>query len=389
MFTKLVASAATVLVAVSLSLVGIAGSASALGQAGTSDGPIPYSLTTTALTLSPGHIFTSSSPTNDGNIKYIPLSQYLAGQSYTNPGSSWTVLNINFHIEQNAGFGASMIGKSVLPFDSSASGGAFRGTLPTSGYCIVWVQVDGYNEHFGEGGQAPLCTTPSTTADAAAAAPTIVAATCSTGQTLTLGSVTNATWGTVTGGTGPGSYSVTATATSGHTFADGSTTKTFTGSLAGTLSATDALPTPAGCGLPTLASQPSSATVADAVCQPDGSPGSGSITVGQVQGVDFSTVVNYFIDGKPVTQISTPLPAGTYTVTATPQGADTLDGPSSWILTIAPAATVCSDLKTLALTGTNEFGWIVIAIILLQLGVGVLAVRSALTYRRQTQHRAD
>src|SRR4051812_27292464 len=235
-FKKFLASAAALLVAASLSLVGVAGSAAALGAPGTSDGPIPYSLTTTSLTLSSGHTFSSSSPTNDGNVKYIPLSQYVAGQSYTNQGANWTVLNINFHVEQNAGFGASMIGKTVLPFDTAASGGAFRGTLPSTGYCIVWVQVDGYNEHFGEGGQAPLCTAPPTVGDAAAAAPTVVAATCATGQTVTLATATNASWGAVTGGTGPGSYSVTATATSGHTFSDASTTKTFTGTLTGPLS---------------------------------------------------------------------------------------------------------------------------------------------------------
>lgn len=46
------------------------------------------------------------------------------------------------------------------------------------------------------------------------------------------------------------------------------------------------------------------------------------------------------------------------------------------------------DLSTLALTGSNEFGWIVMAIILLQFGVGVLAVRAALKRRRQGLHRA-
>lgn len=240
MFKKLVATAATLLVAASLSLVGVAGSATALGSPGTSDGPIPYTLTTTSLTLSSGHTFNSSSPTNDGNVAYIPLAQYTAGQTYTSHPASWTITNINFHIEQNPNTGKAMIGLSTLPFDKTTSDGAFRGTLPSTGYCIVWVQVDGYNEHFGEGGQAPLCTTPPAVADAAAAAPTIVAATCATGQTLSLGAVTNATWGAVTGGTGPSTYSVTATATSGHTFSDGSATKSFTGALTGALSPSNA-----------------------------------------------------------------------------------------------------------------------------------------------------
>jgi len=143
---------------------------------------------------------------------------------------------------------------------------------------------------------------------------------------------------------------------------------------------------PQGC-LPTLVDQPTNATAQDAVCGADGSS-KGSITVGQVDGVDFSKVVDYFIDGVPVTQTTTPLAAGTYTVTAKPQGKDGLDGPSSWVLTIHAATAVCGDLTTLALTGVDNMGWIVLAIILLQLGVAVLAVRAALNRRRVAQHRA-
>ncbi len=144
---------------------------------------------------------------------------------------------------------------------------------------------------------------------------------------------------------------------------------------------------PVGCDLGTLADQPTNATAADETCGPDGSPVDGSITVGQVMGVDFSKVVDYRIDGKPVTRVTTLLPAGTYDVTATPQGRDGLDGPDRWTLTIAGAAAVCGDLKTLALTGSNEFGWIALAVMLLQLGVGVLAIRAALIRRRRAQHR--
>jgi hypothetical protein len=107
-----------------------------------------------------------------------------------------------------------------------------------------------------------------------------------------------------------------------------------------------------------------------------------------VDGVDFSKVVDYFIDGVPVTQTTTPLAAGTYTVTAKPQGKDGLDGPNSWVLTIHSATSVCGDLTTLALTGVDSMGWIVLAIILLQLGVAVLAVRAARNRRRVAQHRA-
>jgi hypothetical protein len=44
---------------------------------------------------------------------------------------------------------------------------------------------------------------------------------------------------------------------------------------------------------------------------------------------------------------------------------------------------------TLALTGTDDLRWIVLAVILLQIGVGALAVRFAVNRRRLAQHRAD
>ncbi len=57
---------------------------------------------------------------------------------------------------------------------------------------------------------------------------------CTTPEKLVLGPAVNATWGTPTGATGPGTYSVTATGDAGppqHLFADGQKTKTFTGTL--------------------------------------------------------------------------------------------------------------------------------------------------------------
>lgn len=57
-----------------------------------------------------------------------------------------------------------------------------------------------------------------------------------------------------------------------------------------------------------------------------------------------------------------------------------------WMATIVAAAR--GEHVTQALTGGNEFGWIVLAIILLQIGVGVLAVRATLSRRRHAQHRA-
>lgn len=64
--------------------------------------------------------------------------------------------------------------------------------------------------------------------------------TCDTGETLVLGTAVNATWGVVTGAVGPGNYSATANANHGSAFVSGDSSKTFTGTLAGDLSLTQA-----------------------------------------------------------------------------------------------------------------------------------------------------
>jgi hypothetical protein len=87
----------------------------------------------------------------------------------------------------------------------------------------------------------------------ASAALHVTAATCSSPASLVLDSVTNATWGTPTRTTGPGSYSVTATATSGHKFdinGQVSSTEVFTGNLAQKLSSTDPTCSPAPVCIP-------------------------------------------------------------------------------------------------------------------------------------------
>ncbi|MCS0498363.1 hypothetical protein [Protaetiibacter mangrovi] len=78
----------------------------------------------------------------------------------------------------------------------------------------------------------PLCA-------GASAAVTITPATCSAPASIALGAVTHASWGALSRSVGPGAYSVVATAESGYRFDDGGTTKTFSGTLAGRLSADD------------------------------------------------------------------------------------------------------------------------------------------------------
>jgi hypothetical protein len=94
-----------------------------------------------------------------------------------------------------------------------------------------------------------FCTVPAPVLNDAAASISVTPATCAAAAQLVLGTVTNATWGPVTG-----AYAVTATATSGHIFAADSTagvtvsadgtTKTFTGTLAAQLTGGSCIPTP-------------------------------------------------------------------------------------------------------------------------------------------------
>lgn len=68
----------------------------------------------------------------------------------------------------------------------------------------------------------------------ASVAVSVTAATCDAPASLVYGATSHATLsGTPNGTTGPANYAVTATAESGHLFADGKSTKTFTGSLDG------------------------------------------------------------------------------------------------------------------------------------------------------------
>lgn len=72
----------------------------------------------------------------------------------------------------------------------------------------------------------------------ATAAVVITDATCEAPASAALGAIEFATFGTLSGSTGPGYYSVTASAIPGHVFADGKTTLKLTGKLSGKLSST-------------------------------------------------------------------------------------------------------------------------------------------------------
>jgi hypothetical protein len=221
MFRKLLAGATAVVATAALSIIGLATPATAAG----SDAPVPYTVTATSLTLPAGQTFDANSPIHSGVVEYIPLSQYRVGQTHQQPGSDWTPQHIGFQVDRN--IGTAMNGSSTMPFSPTASGGAFSSALPSDGYCITWVQVDGFDEHFGEGGQAPIC---SGIADAAATVSTTHGS-CAAAGSLDLGATIHASWGAPDTTTSPGHYAVTATAAPGHLFSNGSAYQTFTGDL--------------------------------------------------------------------------------------------------------------------------------------------------------------
>ncbi|TKA53806.1 hypothetical protein B0A53_03216 [Rhodotorula sp. CCFEE 5036] len=114
-----------------------------------SDGCTPYTVSYAGVTLPAGQTFPAG-----GHVNYqaIPKSQYSPGQTYTKPGAGWTPSGFSGNFDPNNNQpGGVYIGRNFFDFGAAAQ--AFPG-----GYCIIWVQVADYNQHFGEGGQAPICT---------------------------------------------------------------------------------------------------------------------------------------------------------------------------------------------------------------------------------------
>lgn len=119
----LTAATATALTAVTL--VAAAGAASAGSDAAT-----PYRVTATGLELPAGAVFELH-----GHVNVVYTSALGTGAR-------------NVHLEGPGTRFADLVGGSVLTWD--------RVGLPPDA-CITWVQVGGYDEHHGEGGQAPVC----------------------------------------------------------------------------------------------------------------------------------------------------------------------------------------------------------------------------------------
>jgi hypothetical protein len=123
---------------------------------------------------------------------------------------------------------------------------------------------------------------------------------------------------------------------------------------------------------PTLALLTASASATNQVCNA-GSTTSGFISV--VFFADDPSAVQYFIGDRELTTANTAVAPGTYTVTAVPRDPnDTIDGTSTWTLTVAAVGTVCGELTTLAFTGVNGNnlgGMLMLGMFLLIGGAGV------------------
>ncbi|WNN95200.1 hypothetical protein SEA_MAGRITTE_249 [Microbacterium phage Magritte] len=103
--------------------------ASACVSHGGSDGVTPYSVTAEGLTL--------------------PAGCFFEDNGHVNIKTSVGPKNIHFESRNNQPSGQ-WIGKSFLPWSAFGLSGDF---------CVSWVQMSAFNEHFGEGGQKPLCVT--------------------------------------------------------------------------------------------------------------------------------------------------------------------------------------------------------------------------------------
>jgi hypothetical protein len=151
----------------------------------------------------------------------VALDNYSVGNNGAMVNS--VTVEIDSELVEETRFGASLhedypLGDTTVAHDYlveiDASGTRYdREFSGTSTPCVLAVVADA---------AADLTTTPPT---------------CDTDGALVLGAPQNATWGIPSAVTGPGQYAVTATATAGHVFADGTATKSFSGTLDGRLDA--------------------------------------------------------------------------------------------------------------------------------------------------------
>lgn len=103
-----------------------------------SDGSTPYSVTTDGITLPSGSTFQDNGHVNlrttVGNF-----NMHFEGKCITRTDAECSGARHD---------AAQFIGKSFIPWSAFGLTGQF---------CVSWVQISQFNEHFGEGGQTPVC----------------------------------------------------------------------------------------------------------------------------------------------------------------------------------------------------------------------------------------
>lgn len=241
-------------------------------------------------------------------------------------------ITVNAYIDLNVTGGYKTYGLRINGFDpiplteQQVKSGKLVFDYPTyvtkSGYeswAVKWVQVNEMHFNQDEKGEWIYCNWSDPT-DAAAEV-TILPASCDAGETLVLGTISNATWGKV-----DGAYTVIATALTGHLFPAGEgvskdgTTKTFTGTLAGILD-----PNAPPCATKVVPVKPTVVTVSECGT-------SGSVTPVAVTGVDYAVTFDSA--------------TGDYVVTATPKAGYYFEGDADQVITFegnAGAYYACSE----------------------------------------------
>lgn len=99
-------------------------------HAGGSDAPTPYTLTTVGIQLPEGDTFPAGGHVN---------ARWFDTDGYEQSGG--------IHFEGNGQPGEPYIGASFLPWHALGI---------EDGSQVIWVQIHGYNQHWGEGGQKPV-----------------------------------------------------------------------------------------------------------------------------------------------------------------------------------------------------------------------------------------
>lgn len=175
-----------------------------------------------------------------------------------------------------------------------------------------------------------------------------------------------------------GSYHVWATADAGHFL---HTTPASTVAVTEVSFASVVHKPEFDCQLPDYADLPAEASWTNQVCTAAGIADP-TITIVPSAGV------TYFLDGVAITQTVTTVEPGTYVLTAEADDpANTVSQTWAPLVLTAASAALCGDLTTLALTGETPAGWLILAIVLLQAGLVLMAVRF-IRSRRQARHLA-